>query len=560
MHVQRSELSKREDATEASKSSWVAWPVPVLVAAVLCVVAASAAGGAATGEPVPIPGTHVALIVPPGFELAERFPGLAREEAGASVMVAELPAPYAEIVGGFTDDTLAARGLVVRNREAVEIAGREATLIHSSQAAAGTTFRKWLAVFGDREGTVLLTATAPASLAGELEAALRSTVLGARWDRARAADPYAAFGYRIDETANLKFAHQTPQGLVLLPPGIEVGVPGEHRMLVLGRSLREVGIDDLAAFARRRLAQIEQLSDLVEVSGREVRCGGLEGYEIVALGRDDGREVVVYQVLLVDGDDYVRMVGTAAPENRNAAVAEFRRVAASVHKEGPDYSLALTCESDRLLLGTTVDCALSIEGYVPSGLGGTVTPAAQRSLVPGARFGRGRAGFFLPFAYEADRPGEVELGPSSLEFEGRVLTSNRLVLRVLEPPADDAPVGIAAMPARVAVGQAFDLVVVERGVVQGGLRAVSSVRVGGKPVLAVAKPGPVVTLVGKDALEVEPGPSVTTRETGGETERVSFYRAVARRPGRLTIDAGFLEGLDGETEVSPATVDGVAGE
>ncbi len=479
----------------SSTRSWLA-ALALLVAAL---------PASATGEPVWIPGTKVALTVPEGFTLAERFPGLAREDASASVMVNELPGPYAGIVAGFTDSALAGQGMTVRERQAVEIDGRAAMLLHVEQAAAGTTFLKWLGVFGDDEGTVLVTATVPESGAETLGETLRGVVLGARWDRDREADPYAALGYRLGDTAGLELAHETTTGLVLLPPGVEIGVPGEHVMLVFGRSFREVEIDDVADFARRRLGRVEQLSDLSGLEGQAVTYGGLHGWELVGSGLDGDRPVAVYQALLLDGSDYVLLVGTAPPAERGAAFTTFRRVAASVRKIGsedpPAYALKLGCDQDRLLLGSSVGCALSIDGYRPSGLPGLVE-SGDDTFGRGSLFAHGDSGFVYRFSVAPETPGEIVLGPLDLEFEGQTLTSGRFALRVLERPAGDAPLAIAATPARVAVGQPFDVVVLERGVVLGGLNRVSSVRVGGKPVITARPPGPVATLVGNDVLEV----------------------------------------------------------
>ncbi len=519
----------------------------------IAALALLAATGAAAEETVRIPGTKIALPVPAGFALAERFPGLGNEDASASVMVNELPGPYAAVVAGFTDEALAGRGMAVTGREAVEIDGRAATLIHFEQTAMGTTFRKWLGVFGDDESTVMVTATAPSAGAEALAETLRGVVLGARFDREHDADPYVAFGYRFDHTGGLELRHETPTGLVLLPPGVENGVPGEHTMLVAGRTFREVEIDDLEDFAMRRLYKVEQLSDLRGLEGQAVRYGGFPGWEIAGSGRDDGAEVAVYQALLLDDKDYLLLIGTAAPADRLAALATFRQVAASVRRNATQVALKLDCDGAVVLLGRRIGCRLRIEGYQPTGLPAGVE-VAKRSLLFDAGTGDGAA-FVYRFAYAPKAAGATSLGPVALEFEGRALTSNRVEVRALERPAGDAPVVIGVTPARVAVGEPFDVVVVERGVVLGGVKQVSSVRVGGKPVVTHKKPGPVATLTGNDALEIETGSSTTTQKTGEESERVTFYRATARRPGRLVIDGSFIQGLEGEVEIAPATVE-----
>ena len=46
----------------------------------------------------PIKGTRVIITAPSGFVAFDRFPGYVSEETGSSVMVSELPAPFAEVL------------------------------------------------------------------------------------------------------------------------------------------------------------------------------------------------------------------------------------------------------------------------------------------------------------------------------------------------------------------------------------------------------------------------------------------------------------------------------
>jgi hypothetical protein len=60
-------------------------------------------------QPVRVTGTSVALAPPPGFEPSSRFPGFERADLQSSVMVTEIPGPFAEVTSGLTAAALATR-------------------------------------------------------------------------------------------------------------------------------------------------------------------------------------------------------------------------------------------------------------------------------------------------------------------------------------------------------------------------------------------------------------------------------------------------------------------
>ena len=47
-----------------------------------------------------VPGTSATLTPPDGFVEATRFPGFIKESTGSSIMISEIPGPYAEVTAG----------------------------------------------------------------------------------------------------------------------------------------------------------------------------------------------------------------------------------------------------------------------------------------------------------------------------------------------------------------------------------------------------------------------------------------------------------------------------
>ncbi|WFP51167.1 hypothetical protein PL263_03860 [Methylomonas sp. EFPC3] len=70
---------------------------PVIYCVLACLLFASSANAE------PVPGTSVSVTPPEGFTKAERFPGFMNEAIGASIMISEIPGPFAEVSGGFND-------------------------------------------------------------------------------------------------------------------------------------------------------------------------------------------------------------------------------------------------------------------------------------------------------------------------------------------------------------------------------------------------------------------------------------------------------------------------
>ena len=88
-----------------------------------------------------IPGTSVSLSPPEGFMPADRFPGFMKESTGSSIMVSEIPAPYAEVTAGFSDKKqMQTRGMTLLSHSSVKVNGQRAMLIHVEQPAYGTLF------------------------------------------------------------------------------------------------------------------------------------------------------------------------------------------------------------------------------------------------------------------------------------------------------------------------------------------------------------------------------------------------------------------------------------
>jgi hypothetical protein len=284
-----------------------------------------------------VPGTHLTIEPPAGFSPAEQFPGFYRAEFGASVMVTELPGPAAEVQNGMTKDGLAARGMVLLESQPVQVDGREGSLLHIRQEAAGLDYLKWFLVAGDERGTTLVVGTFPASEAALLSAPVRQAVLSSAWDRQAKVDLFEGLLFRLEPTPKLKIANRMNNMVIFNEEGsLSPLGPGEP-FYIAGNAVAKTDIPDLEAFSRTRALQSANISLLRNARGRPIRIDGLDAYELLAEAthRGSGIPIQFYQVIAPADGTYFILQGFVEAGRAVEFLAEFRHITDSFRKVKP---------------------------------------------------------------------------------------------------------------------------------------------------------------------------------------------------------------------------------
>jgi hypothetical protein len=260
--------------------------------------------------------------------VAQQFPGLQRAEMGASIMVTEIPAPYAKMKEGINAEGLATRGVSVTGVETVRLADREGVLMAGTQTAQGIVFKKWMLLFGDSTNSVMVMATFPLELSDQLSGQMRAAVVSSRWAPDTEVGVFEGLAFRVEPTAKLHISNRVSNLLLLAKPGHKGVVPPQDPLMVVGTSLSEVEIDDVESFSRERLKQTAQISDIEYRNGRRVSVNGMNGYEVVATAKDarSGAPLFVYQAVLLETDRYFILQGFVGSERGDEYLAEFRAV------------------------------------------------------------------------------------------------------------------------------------------------------------------------------------------------------------------------------------------
>jgi len=302
------------------------------VAASALLLAALAAPGV-LAAPVQVLGTGVALEPPPGFVPAQRFSGFEQDAKSASIVVTELEGPASKMQKGMTREMLASRGMTLIRSQPVRVHRKSALLLQVSQIAAGTDFLKWMLVAGDEKKTVMIVGTFPKA-ATDLTLPIKQAILSATWGGTVKAAPYEGLMFRADPTPALKLAGRVGNALVFSESGSMTHGDPNQAILVMGTSLSAFAIPNLEQFARDRATRSTQVGPLRNIVGRALTVDGLPGYEIVAQANDarTGREVRMYQLVLVEQRTYYLAQGFVPADRARVMLDQFRQVTGSFQR------------------------------------------------------------------------------------------------------------------------------------------------------------------------------------------------------------------------------------
>jgi hypothetical protein len=285
-----------------------------------------------TQAAVRVSGTRVSVMVPPGFEPLAQAPGFRDAETGSSLVVTEIPGPFAAVRAGLTAEGLATRGMQLLSTEDVRIGSDEAVLMAASQQVGGVPVRTWMGLFGSDTATVMVIAAYPEAVAGKMSALLRRAVLSAAWHPDAVVDSFDGLPFRLREGRTLKISARISNTLMLTRGGTTGPQPPAEPLLVVGASLSEVEVTDIEAFSKARVMQIAQVREITNVEGRRTVVGGNPAYEIRAAARDlkTGAPLIVYQSLAVRGKLYYLAQGLVGADAADEFISEFRDVVNSL--------------------------------------------------------------------------------------------------------------------------------------------------------------------------------------------------------------------------------------
>jgi hypothetical protein len=282
-----------------------------------------------------VTGTKISLIPPAGFVASTRFAGYQQDKSNSSILVTEIPAPIDKLQPGLTnDEELQKKGMVLLKQEPVTVNGQEALLLNIKQSAYGTDFKKWILLLGNETESVLVTATFLEELEAEYSESLKNSLLTVEWNQTATATT-DNLQFTLIDTGDLKLAQKMGNALAYTKDGVFPAPSIDDPIFIVAPSISPQ-YQEVETFARSRLSKTENLTEIEIETENKITIDNLDGYEILAVGKDvkSGEQVALYQVVLLDRDAYYYLMqGQVNARLNSQYLSQFKQLARSFKRK-----------------------------------------------------------------------------------------------------------------------------------------------------------------------------------------------------------------------------------
>lgn len=263
-------------------------------------------------------GSKISMIAPKGFAVALNFMGFQEAETNSSVMVMDIPGPYAEVSKGLNKETLLKQGINVETIENITLNGLQGMLISGQQTAHEIVFSKYILVFGTEKESLLINGIVPTENVA-LQQLVKESILSTVYNVDKVLTPLDAVDFEIStEGTDFIFAKNMSNMLVYNRDGKMPSETVDKASFVIAKAISKVEILDKKEFAINRIkvlpVQITQINSVLPV-----KINGLSGYEITANGvdRKTGKKEQAYQVMLFVNNSYYILFGSSEGDFEN---------------------------------------------------------------------------------------------------------------------------------------------------------------------------------------------------------------------------------------------------
>ncbi len=267
-------------------------------------------------------GTKVSIIPPKDFTNAPSFLGFEHNPSGSTLMVLDIPGPFAVTSKGLTKEKLHANGLEVKQIETMTFNGMPAIFVTGEQKSAGVQFTKYVLTFGIDKETYMINGSVPkynTQLATEVKKSIQSAV----FDNTVKINPLESIDYNINlAKGNLNFAKRISTTLVFTPDGEFPTKAPEKTTFIVSKTFSKIGSNDRNTFFIKRLKQTPMIIEKND-SPTPISVDGLQGFEIIvdAKAKSSERLEKVYQGILFGNNFYYIFIGSTSDKTEKSIAA-----------------------------------------------------------------------------------------------------------------------------------------------------------------------------------------------------------------------------------------------
>lgn len=270
---------------------------------------------------IQITGTKYSMIPPKGFMLSTNFTGFQNNETGASIIVADLPASYSELVKGFTKEALKTKGMELISKDNVKYNNSEATLYKVSQKANGLTYLKQILVYGNSAKTVMVNGIYPEQ-SKEYENEIITSLYSLKYDDKQIENPLESAKFSIDINGTDYIFVKSLAGSLLYSEDGQI--PSSKGLIIVANSLGNKVSSDSKIYSIERLKKLPNADNSTVKSIDKLKIYNLDGYETVAEGNN--KQLIYQTILFTENNEYYLIVGeTKVNKDKNLEI--FKKVA-----------------------------------------------------------------------------------------------------------------------------------------------------------------------------------------------------------------------------------------
>ncbi|MDZ7935771.1 MAG: hypothetical protein U5M51_12585 [Emticicia sp.] len=258
-----------------------------------------------------ITGTKISLIPPKGFMKAANFLGLQQTQSGSTIMILDIPGPFAEVSKGLTKSGFLSQGVEVKDIENLTINNLPAILVTGEQNAYGNIYTKFVLCFGTDKETIMVNGASPNNLK-KIAKEIKTAILTSFYEADREINPFDVVDFEIDVSkSKLIFAKSMSNSFIFTTDGVVPTKSIDKTSLIIAKSFSKINVEDKKLFCLNRLKQLPIEVDKTETT-TEISIDGISGYEIIASGKDKKTKESekIYQVILFSDNLYYIFYGS----------------------------------------------------------------------------------------------------------------------------------------------------------------------------------------------------------------------------------------------------------
>ncbi|HEY9872241.1 MAG TPA: hypothetical protein V6D12_02340, partial [Candidatus Obscuribacterales bacterium] len=159
--------------------------------------------------------------------------------------------------------------------------------------------------------------------------------ISAKWQKNKVIGLLADINFVVEITPNFKVTQRLQNALLYTRSGVIPTKSPEEPIFIVAPAISKITVQDRKQFSENRLAQTAQIENLSVETSKEISINGLSGYEIIAKAsdRDTNIPLLVYQVMLFEGETYYLIQGLVGEKLKAEYLDDFQTMARSFKRK-----------------------------------------------------------------------------------------------------------------------------------------------------------------------------------------------------------------------------------